>query len=149
VREKEVQIDQKLSAFDNREKKLKEQEERTQSIETKVSETLEQVKQKLEQTSAMSQDDAKKMLIETMENEARHDAAKHIKVIEDEAKQEAEKKAKKIIALAISRYAGEYSSERTVSVVALPNDEMKGRIIGREGRNIRRSGSGNRNGSHH
>src|ERR1700722_19621809 len=85
----------------------------------------------------MTQDDAKKILIETMEGEARHDAAKIIKVVEDEAKQEAEKRAKKIIAMAISRYAGEYSSERTVSVVALPSDEMKGRIIGREGRNIR------------
>ena len=137
LREKETQLDQKMSAFEIREKKLKEVEERVEQTESKINETLTQVKEKLEQTSAMSQDDAKKMLIETMENEARHDAAKHIKVIEDEAKQEAEKKAKKIIALAISRYAGEYSSERTVSVVALPNDEMKGRIIGREGRNIR------------
>ena len=137
VREKESQLAQQISATEAREKKIKEQEERLAQIETQKTETLTLVKQKLEQTSAMTQDDAKKMLIETMENEARHDAAKIIKVVEDEAKQEAEKRAKKIIAMAISRYAGEYSSERTVSVVALPSDEMKGRIIGREGRNIR------------
>jgi len=137
VREKESQLAQQISSYEAREKRVKEQEEKLTQAEAKVVETLQQVKQKLEQTSSMTQDDAKKMLIETMENEARHDAAKIIKVVEDEAKQEAEKRAKKIIAMAISRYAGEYSSERTVSVVALPSDEMKGRIIGREGRNIR------------
>lgn len=137
IREKETQLTQQISSYENREKGLKEKEEKLTLTEAKVTETLEQVKIKLEQTSSMTQDDAKKMLIDTMENEARHDAAKIIKVVEDEAKQEAEKRAKKIIAMAISRYAGEYSSERTVSVVALPSDEMKGRIIGREGRNIR------------
>jgi ribonuclease Y len=137
VREKEVQLDQKILTFENREKRVKETEERIAQVEAKVNETLTDVKNKLEQASNMTQDDAKQLLIDTMKNDARHEAAKIVKVIEDEAKQEAEKKAKKIISLAISRYAGEYSSERTVSVVALPSDEMKGRIIGREGRNIR------------
>jgi ribonuclease Y len=136
-KEKETQLEQKLSQADAKEKRLKEAEERIQTSETKVSETLAQVKTSLEKTSSMSQEEAKKVLVDTMEDEARHDAAKIIKVIEDEAKQEAEKRAKKIIALAISRYAGEYSSERTMSVVPLPSEEMKGRIIGREGRNIR------------
>lgn len=137
IREKEQILEQRLASYESREKKVKEQEDKLTQMENKVTETLGEMKQRLEKTALMTQDEAKKMLVEAMENEARHDAAKIIKVVEDEAKQEAEKKAKKIIALAISRYAGEYSSERTVSVVALPTDEMKGRIIGREGRNIR------------
>ncbi len=137
VRDKEIQLEQKIASTSQMESRLKDQEEKNRQAEHTILETLKQVKQKLEQTSSMSQEEAKKMLLEAMENDARHEGAKIIKVVEEEAKQEAEKRAKKIIALAISRYAGEYSSERTVSVVALPSDEMKGRIIGREGRNIR------------
>jgi ribonuclease Y len=85
----------------------------------------------------MTASEAKSILVESMENEAKLDAAKMIKVIEEEAKETADKKSKEIISLAIQRYAGEYVAERTVSVVPLPSDEMKGRIIGREGRNIR------------
>jgi ribonuclease Y len=77
------------------------------------------------------------LLIRTMENEARFEAAKLVKKIENETKELADKKAKKILATAIQRYAADFVAERTVSVVPLPNDEMKGRIIGREGRNIR------------
>ncbi|WP_027716409.1 ribonuclease Y, partial [Desulfuromonas sp. TF] len=91
----------------------------------------------LERLSGLSSEEAKEQLIRTMESEARHDAAKRIKQIEDEAKETADKKAKEILALAIQRYAGDYVAEKTVSVVPLPTDEMKGRIIGREGRNIR------------
>jgi ribonuclease Y len=85
----------------------------------------------------MSASEAKKELMNAMEDEAKHDAAKIIRLIEEEARETADKKAKEIMALAIQRYAGEYVAERTVSVVPLPSDEMKGRIIGREGRNIR------------
>ncbi len=77
------------------------------------------------------------MLIKSMEEEAKYDSAKYIKKIEVEARETADKKAKEIISTAIQRYAGDYVAEKTVSVISLPNDEMKGRIIGREGRNIR------------
>ena len=82
-------------------------------------------------------DEAKKILMESMESEARMDAAKNLASIENEMKMEADRKGKNILALAISRYAGDYVADRTVSMVPLPSDEMKGRIIGREGRNIR------------
>jgi ribonuclease Y len=85
----------------------------------------------------MKSEEAKQQLMSAMESEARHDAAKRIKEIEDEARESADKKAKEILALAIQRYAGDFVAEKTVSVVPLPSDEMKGRIIGREGRNIR------------
>ncbi|MCC6277336.1 MAG: ribonuclease Y, partial [Oligoflexia bacterium] len=120
-----------------RENRAKDVEERLKAQEARIQETLVDVRRKLEHTSSMTQEEAKKTLVETMEGEAKLDAAKRIQVIENEAREEAEKRSKRIIAMAIARYAGEYSSERTVSVVALPNEEMKGRIIGREGRNIR------------
>lgn len=91
----------------------------------------------LEKVSGVSQEEAKKMLMESLESEARLDAAKRLARIENEMKMEADRKGKNIIALAISRYAGDYVADKTVSMVPLPNDEMKGRIIGREGRNIR------------
>ncbi len=91
----------------------------------------------LEKIAGISQDDAKKMLMDSLESEARMDAAKRLARIENEMKSQADRKGKNILALAISRYAGDYVADKTVSMVPLPNDEMKGRIIGREGRNIR------------
>ena len=98
---------------------------------------LAQARTELEKISDMTAEEAKKMLIQAMEDEAKYEAMKAIKKIEEEAREKADKKAKEIIAFAIQRYAGDYVGEDTVSVVALPNEEMKGRIIGREGRNIR------------
>lgn len=112
-------------------------EKRMKSLEKDASEKLEQLKHKLNSVSQMTAEEAKRELMRAMEDEAKHEAAKLAIQIEEETKEQAEKKAKKTIALAISRYAGEYTAERTVSVIALPNDEMKGKIIGREGRNIR------------
>ena len=91
----------------------------------------------LEKIAGVNQDEAKKMLMDSLESEARMDAAKRLAKIENEMKMEADRKGKNILALAISRYAGDYVADKTVSMVPLPNDEMKGRIIGREGRNIR------------
>ena len=100
-------------------------------------ELLEEQKRQLEKISGLTAEQAKELLIRAMENEARYEGAKTIKRIENETKEQADKKAAEIMATAIQRYAGDFVAERTVSVVELPNDEMKGRIIGREGRNIR------------
>ncbi|HCY84831.1 MAG TPA: ribonuclease Y [Desulfobacteraceae bacterium] len=98
---------------------------------------LEETKKELEKVSGLTLEEAKELLLKAMEDEAKHEGAKLIKRISSEAKEKADKEAKKIISTAVQRYAGDYVAERTVSVVHLPGDEMKGRIIGREGRNIR------------
>ena len=98
---------------------------------------LEETKKELEKVSGLTLEEAKELLLKAMEDEAKHEGAKLIKKITSEAKEKADKEAKKIISTAVQRYAGDYVAERTVSVVHLPGDEMKGRIIGREGRNIR------------
>jgi len=106
-------------------------------IESHYKDLLEQTKKELEKVSGLTLEEAKDLLLKAMEEEARHEGAKLIKKITSEARENADKEAKKIISTAIQRYAGDYVAERTVSVVHLPGDEMKGRIIGREGRNIR------------
>lgn len=98
---------------------------------------VEEQKVKLEKIAGITPEEAKLTLIESMEAQARHEAAATVRKIEDEARLTADRKAKEIIAYAVQRYAGDYVAERTVSVVNLPSEEMKGRIIGREGRNIR------------
>ena len=142
--QKEENIDRKADLYDQREKEINDKEqqlaERDKSLgenEAKYEELLSEQKAQLERISTLTAEQAKELLIRAMENEARYEGAKLIKRIENEAKEEADKKAKKIIATAIQRYAGDFVAERTVSVVQLPGDEMKGRIIGREGRNIR------------
>ncbi len=131
------QIDQRENELANRDKKLNQQESRLQKLENEAESLLNQRQGMLEKISGLSAEEAKQQLIESMESEARHDAAKRIKQIEEEARETADKKAKEVLSLAIQRYAGDYVAEKTVSVVPLPTDEMKGRIIGREGRNIR------------
>lgn len=98
---------------------------------------IEEQRYKLEKISGIGRDEAKKQLMKSIESEARMDAAKRLSLIENEMKLEADRKGKNILALAMARYAGDYVADKTVSMVPLPNDEMKGRIIGREGRNIR------------
>ena len=142
--QKEENIDRKIEQFENRdqeisrkEKQLRQREEELTQNEQKCDRLLEEQKRQLEKISGLTAEQAKELLIRAMENEARYDGAKMIKRIENETKEEADKKAKEIMATAIQRYAGDFVAERAVSVVPLPNDEMKGRIIGREGRNIR------------
>lgn len=113
-----------------KEKTLEEHEEQCRLI-------IDETRQQLERTAGFTRDEAKRALMEQMIDEARHEAAKRIRMVEEEARAEADRRAKKIVTIAIERLAGEFVAERTVSVVQLPNDDMKGRIIGREGRNIR------------
>lgn len=144
LQQKEENIDRKLEQIDNREEDLHKREQFQSSQEQLIKEREQEIeglvqdqRAQLEQISGMSSEEAMKTLIASLESEARHDAAKMIKHIEDEAKESADKKARNILALTIQRYAGDFVAEKTVSVVPLPADEMKGRIIGREGRNIR------------
>ncbi len=142
--QKEENIDRKTEQFEQRERELSRKEKKIIQKEEKVGwqeqqyqELIAEQKQQLEKISGLTAEQAKELLIRAMENEARYEGAKIIKRIENETKELADKKATEIMATAIQRYAGDFVAERTVSVVELPNDEMKGRIIGREGRNIR------------
>jgi ribonuclease Y len=141
---KEETIDKRVDTVDKREIELARREAalktREKAIEDQAGECTRQVDQarhKLEQVAGMTREEAKKSLIDEMTEEAKHDSAKRIRVIEEEAKEEAVRKAQKIVALAIERLAGDFVAERSVTVFPLPNDELKGKIIGREGRNIR------------
>ncbi|OGP62673.1 MAG: ribonuclease Y [Deltaproteobacteria bacterium RBG_13_53_10] len=142
--QKESNLDKKVELLEvketeivRKERAVLQQEKEIAEKDKKVAAVLENQRNQLENIARMTSEEAKQSLIESMESEARHEGAKRIKRIEDETREVADKKSKEIISLAIQRYAGEYVAERTVSVVTLPNEEMKGRIIGREGRNIR------------
>jgi ribonuclease Y len=130
-------VDKRESDVVRRERELTTKEKSAAEKEERFDKGLRDQRQMLEKIANMTAEEAKRQLMTSMEDEAKFEAAKTIKRIEDEAKEEADKKSKNIISLAIQRYASDYVAEATVSVVNLPNDEMKGRIIGREGRNIR------------
>lgn len=137
INKKEEMLDKKSEALENQKEDLRQKEE---SILKKIEEQNQITKKmttELERISKMSKEDAKQELISKYEEEAKKDAAIIVRDIEQKAKDEADKKAKEIVTLAIQRTAVDHTSEATVSSVALPSDEMKGRIIGREGRNIR------------
>lgn len=144
ILQREEMFDNKLALLDKREQEVKKSEQsladRTRYVDNVKAEVETLRKQeiaKLEEISGMDSKQAKKELMQSLESEARHEAAKLLKQITDEAEAEADKKAKSILSTAIQRYAADVVSSRTVSVVNLPSEEMKGRIIGREGRNIR------------
>ena len=135
--QKEENLDKKLEAIEKRESSfaIKEEELKKQKIE--ISKLNEQRIQELERISGLTSEQAKEYLLKTIEEDVKIDTAKLIKEMENKAKEEANKKAKDYVVTAIQKCAADHVSETTISVVQLPNDEMKGRIIGREGRNIR------------
>ncbi len=120
-----------------REEKIAIAENRVKDVEKKSEQQLQEARDKLSSVAQMTQDEAKRELFSALEESAKLAAAKKIDEIEKHAEAEAQAKSRRVLAVAVARFAGEYTSERTVSVLSLPSDEMKGKIIGREGRNIR------------
>ena len=137
VLSKEEALDKKSEAIERREAGFTAKEEELRQREAKVEELSQQRVQELERISGLTSEQAKEYLLKTVEEDVKHDTAKMIKELEAQAKEEADKKAKEYIVTAIQRCAADHVAETTISVVQLPSDEMKGRIIGREGRNIR------------
>ena len=137
LQQKEDTLDKKTDAFERKEEELARRMNEVAQAKVQVEEIKQQHLTTLEQISGLTQEQAKQYLLETVENEVRHETAMKIKEIEAQMKDEADEKAREVIAIAIQRCAADHAAETTVSVVPLPNDEMKGRIIGREGRNIR------------
>jgi ribonuclease Y len=135
--QKEETLDKKVEAIEQKDEILNKKTKEIQLLQDKTQELQMQQMEELERISGLSIEDAKEILLRNVENEVRHEMAILIKDIEAKTKEEADSKAKNIVALAIQKCAADHVSEVTVSVVPLPNDEMKGRIIGREGRNIR------------
>ena len=137
VLSKEETLDRKIEAVEKRDSNITRKEEELGKQKQKVEELEKKRQQELERISGLTSEQAKEYLLKTVEDEVKHDPAVMIKTLESRAKEEADKKAKEIVVNAIQRCAADHVAETTISVVQLPNDEMKGRIIGREGRNIR------------
>lgn len=142
--QKEENLDRKHEGIDKREAMLEkkdhslnERQQHIEEMESRVDEMIRMQQSELERISSLTRDEAKQIILDRVENELSHDIAIMTKETENRAKEEADKKAKNILSLALQRCAADHVAETTVSVVNLPNDEMKGRIIGREGRNIR------------
>lgn len=135
--QKEELLDKKIEAIEQREENAVKKQKEIEASEAEINELKAKQLKELETISGMSMDEAKDILLESVEHDARHEAALMLREIEQKTKEEADKRARNIVSLAIQRCAADHVAETTVSVVALPNDEMKGRIIGRDGRNIR------------
>ena len=137
LQQKEESLDKKTDAFERKEEELRKRQASVLATQEEVSLIKKSQLEMLEKISGLTQDEAKHQILSSLENECRHDAALKIKEIEAETKENADRMAREVISIAIQRCAADHAAETTVSVVPLPNDEMKGRIIGREGRNIR------------
>ena len=135
--QKEEQLDRKSDAIEKKEESINRRSQELDRSRQELDELLARQRAELERISGLSSEQARELLLKEIENEVRHEAAMMIREIEASAKEEADKRAREVISLAIQKSAAEQVAEATASVVALPNDEMKGRIIGREGRNIR------------
>ncbi|MBP1760010.1 MAG: metal dependent phosphohydrolase [Firmicutes bacterium] len=135
--QKEESLDRKIESLERKEENLHRKENEVEQLKEELNQIVGKEQAELERLSGMTSEEAKQLLLKRVEEDVRYESAILIKEIETRAKEEAEKRAKNIIALAIQRCAADHVAETTVSVVALPSDEMKGRIIGREGRNIR------------
>jgi ribonuclease Y len=137
VERQAARIESRLAELERRDTNLRDKEKEAEAARGELQAALAEARRALEQVAGMNRDEARKALLEEITAESRHEAAKRIRQIEEEAHAEAERRAKKVVAVAIERLAGEFVAERTISIVHLPTDDMKGRLIGREGRNIR------------
>lgn len=144
IKQREQSLEKKLEIVEKREvdlgnleQRLQREEQHYQKLNLECSETLDHARKTLQNIAKMSPEEAKRELIKSLEIEARKEAQEKLRQIEEQTKKEAEERARSVVSLAVQRVAGEYVSDSTISVVALPSDDMKGRIIGREGRNIR------------
>ena len=135
--QREETLDKKIDGVEQREEQLNAKIKEVEGTEASIKELYDRQLKELESISRLSMDEARGILLSNVERDARHDAAVMLRDIESRTKEEADKRARNIISLAVQRCAADHVAETTVSVVPLPNDEMKGRIIGREGRNIR------------
>ncbi|MFQ5688673.1 MAG: ribonuclease Y [Gemmatimonadota bacterium] len=141
---REESLDRKLAALEERQERLDERRDRLEAAQERVEQEAARIEQReravearLEKLSGLSRDEARRQLMSQIEDQARAEAAQRVREIKESARRDAEREARNVISMAIQRLAVDHSSETTVSVVALPSDDMKGRIIGREGRNIR------------
>jgi ribonuclease Y len=137
LQQKEENLDRKVEALERRERTIQTREKEQEATRADLENAKKEQVKELERVSQMSVPEARELLLQSIESEVREDASRRIHEIEMEAREEGERKARDIMSLAIQRYASEQVGEATVSVVPLPSDDMKGRIIGREGRNIR------------
>lgn len=137
VQQKEENIDKRMETIERREQSVNDREKALDKKSEELSRLNEQRQKELERITGLTVDQAKEMLLESVKEDVKHETAVLIKTLENEAKEEADKRAKELVVGAIQRIAADNVAEATISVVQLPNDEMKGRIIGREGRNIR------------
>lgn len=135
--QKEESLDKKLESLERKEEQIANKEKRIEETQNQINELYKSQAMELERISGLTMEEAKSIILSNVEQEVRHEAAQLIKEIEQQAREEGDKKAREVITLAIQRCAADHVAETTVSVVSLPNEEMKGRIIGREGRNIR------------